>query len=59
VVVTSVTLTTVVLTRQLLVQNSVATEFHRNPPSLFVDIRSRGRKDGRGFRLEHGIFLKY
>ena len=58
-VVTTVTLTTVVLTLQLLAQNSVATEFHRNPPSLFVDTRSRGRKDGRGFRLEHGIFSKY
>jgi hypothetical protein len=33
-------------------------EFHENPPSLCVDIRSHGRKDVRGFRSKHLLLRK-
>jgi len=52
------TMTTVGLTRQLFVRSSVFTEFNENLPSLFVECRSRGRKDERGFSLEHSFLCE-
>ena len=34
------------------------TEFHKNPPTLCVDIRSHERNDVRGFRLKHLLLRK-